>query len=82
MRKTKVLLVDDDQELLRVYSKIFTLHGFDIATCSSGAEALERLAAGEISVVITDVIMPRMSGMVKMIGRHFPIYSLRKPSRQ
>ena len=74
MRKTKVLLVDDDQELLRVYSKIFTLHGFDIATCSSGAEALERLAAGEISVVITDVIMPRMSGMelLKKISRSWP----------
>ena len=61
MQKTKVLLVDDDQELLRVYSKIFKLHGFDIVACSSGEAALERLAAAPISVVITDIIMPRMS---------------------
>lgn len=74
MQKTKVLLVDDDQELLRVYSKIFKLHGFDIVACSSGEAALERLAAAPISVVITDIIMPRMSGMelLKKINAAWP----------
>lgn len=74
MQKTKVLLVDDDQELLHVYSKIFKLQGFDILTCCSGEEALEKLASNHISVVISDVIMPRMNGMelLQKINREYP----------
>lgn len=74
MQKTKVLLVDDDQELLRVYSKIFKLQGFDILTCSSGEAALEKMASEHIAVVISDVIMPRMNGMelLNEINRAYP----------
>ncbi len=74
MQKTKVLLVDDDRELLRVYSKIFKLQGFDIVTCPSGEAALEMLAAHPISVVISDIIMPRMNGMelLKKIRHAYP----------
>lgn len=74
MGETKVLLVDDDKDLLRVYSKIFKLQGFDIVTCCSGEEALEKLASNHISVVISDVIMPRMNGMelLQRINREYP----------
>lgn len=74
MQKTKILLVDDDEEMLRVYSKIFKLHGFDIVACSSGEAALRHLEAGQIAVVISDIIMPRMSGMelLKRINQTWP----------
>ena len=58
----------------QVYSKIFKLQGFDIVTCCSGEEALEKLASNHISVVISDVIMPRMNGMelLQRINREYP----------
>ena len=38
---SKILLIDDDQALLKTYQKLFTLKGFDIITCNNAAEALE-----------------------------------------
>lgn len=40
---SKILLIDDDQALLKTYQKLFTLKGFDIITCNNAAEALELL---------------------------------------
>ena len=60
---SKILLIDDDQALLKTYQKLFTLKGFDIITCNNAAEALELLKNNPVSVVITDVIMPKMDGM-------------------
>lgn len=60
---SKILLVDDDKALLKTYQKLFTLKGFDMITCSSAPEALKLLKNNPVSVVITDVIMPKMDGM-------------------
>ena len=39
--KSQIMLVDDDKELLKVYEKIFLLHGFDVIACENGEKALE-----------------------------------------
>ena len=36
----KVMLVDDDKELLEVYNKIFKLNGFDVISCENAEKAL------------------------------------------
>lgn len=59
----KILLVDDDQEILKVYQQIFAINGFDISVASDGAQALKQIEAEQIAVVITDIIMPRLGGM-------------------
>lgn len=63
MTKAAILLVDDDRELLEIYEKIFMLKGFTVLTCDNSAEALEIIKTNNISVVISDIIMPRMNGM-------------------
>ncbi len=70
-----VLLVDDDENLLKVYKKLFSLKGFEISVCSSGAEALELFKTNTFYVVITDVIMPHMNGMqlLKEIKCKYPL---------
>ena len=41
MISNSILLVDDDQELLKVYRKIFELKGFSVKTAENGFHALE-----------------------------------------
>lgn len=59
----KVMLVDDDKELLEVYNKIFKLNGFDVISCENAEKALNILEKNRISVVVSDIIMPKMSGI-------------------
>ena len=63
MKSNSILLVDDDRELLGVYQKIFTLKGFQVQTADNGPAALKHMSRGGISVVILDIIMPKMDGM-------------------
>lgn len=60
---TRIMLVDDDKSLLEVYEKIFRLNGFDVVLCENGEEAAAKIEETDISVVISDIIMPRMDGM-------------------
>ena len=60
---TRIMLVDDDRELLGIYEKIFRLNNFDVITCESGTKALEYIKEKNVAVVISDIIMPKMDGM-------------------
>ena len=60
---TPIMMVDEDKELLEIYDKIFKLNGFDVISCENGEKALAALAKNQISVVISDIIMPKMSGI-------------------
>jgi|SRR3989338_1391767 len=59
----KILIVDDDKFLLDMYSLKFSESGFTVETALSGAEALNRLAAGfEPTIYLVDIIMPEVDG--------------------
>lgn len=57
-----VLAVDDDSFNLKVLGDILTAKGFDIVAVTSGKEALSQLNSRVWDLVITDVMMPHMSG--------------------
>jgi two-component system alkaline phosphatase synthesis response regulator PhoP len=57
-----VLVVEDEFASLEVMALMLTGEGFRVFTANDGEEALGRLAAAPISVVITDYKMPRMDG--------------------
>lgn len=59
----KLLLVDDDHELLKVYKQIFAINGFNISAVSDSTEALRIVSSQKVAVVITDIIMPKLGGM-------------------
>jgi CheY-like chemotaxis protein len=60
----KILIVDDEQDLLDSLAEFFEDEGFSVVTARNGAEALARLGNGELpSVVILDLLMPVMSGI-------------------
>lgn len=60
----KLLLVDDDRELLKVYKQIFEINGFNIEAVADPTEALKIVNNSKVAVVISDIIMPKMDGML------------------
>ncbi len=59
-----VLVVDDEEGVLRVLATMLRAEGFSVTAAASGAEATRRIEAGErYDVVITDLYMPGTSGV-------------------
>lgn len=59
----RVLLVDDDAFLRDMYETKFTQESAEVTAVSTGRDALESLKEKTFDVVITDMIMPGMSGL-------------------
>jgi DNA-binding NtrC family response regulator len=59
---TRVLVVDDDVSQRADLAEMVTALGFQATTAGDGKEALARLAAMPFSVILTDLVMPLMSG--------------------
>jgi DNA-binding response OmpR family regulator len=62
-RARRILLVDDDPNLLVVLSEQLRDDGFDVATARDGQEALRRLEAGWPDLILLDLMMPRLDGV-------------------
>jgi two-component system response regulator HydG len=60
---TTVLVVDDEKSNLETLERIFARERFRVLVGSSGQEALELLRVHHVHVVLTDVMMPGMSGV-------------------
>jgi DNA-binding response OmpR family regulator len=62
-RPRRILLVDDDPNLLVVLSEQLRDDGYDVATARDGQEALRRLDAGWPDLILLDLMMPRIDGL-------------------
>lgn len=60
--KRKVLLADDDQDVLDMMSEIFISHGYDTILTSSGQDAISILKKEKVHFVVSDFKMPNGSG--------------------
>lgn len=59
----KVLVVDDDQEVLNLITEEFNYKGYVVLTASSGNEAIETLKRDTFDVIVSDFQMPNGCGM-------------------
>ncbi|WMC10267.1 sigma 54-interacting transcriptional regulator [Oceanimonas pelagia] len=62
-RKARILLVDDDASLLKLLGLRLRSEGFEVATATSGAEALEWLEQARPDLVLSDLKMDGMDGL-------------------
>ncbi|MFO0581601.1 MAG: sigma-54 dependent transcriptional regulator [Anaeromyxobacter sp.] len=58
-----VLLVDDEKNILVTLSRALTMEGHVVETASGGREALDKIAALPVDVVVMDVRMPDLDGL-------------------
>jgi EAL domain-containing protein (putative c-di-GMP-specific phosphodiesterase class I) len=57
------LVIDDEPAVLRVIGLLLERHGFAVASASNAREGLSLLASKGFDVVLTDIIMPELSGL-------------------
>lgn len=71
---SRILLVDDNTDLLEVQAAFLTAHDQDVLTATNGREALRILTESPVDVMITDIIMPDMEGFETMmeVRKKFP----------
>jgi len=62
MSKKRVLVVDDDSELVESMRTALLSRGYDVVVASDGAEALARVERDCPDLMVLDLIMPRRSG--------------------
>jgi len=58
-----VLVVDDDPVILRLLEVNFEMEGFTVLTAGDGEEGVESARANRPDLVVSDVMMPRVSGL-------------------
>jgi CheY-like chemotaxis protein len=65
-----ILIVDDEEAIRSVLTRLLERSGYRVLPAADGAEAVAIYAArgGEIALVVTDVSMPRMSGMQLVVA--------------
>ena len=62
VKKTTVLVADDDPHLLRLVTRNLQFEGYEVLPASDGQQALEQIEAQRPDLVLLDVMMPKLDG--------------------
>lgn len=60
--ENKILLVDDDQNIIDLYSNVFLECGFKFSTAKNGREAIEKAESYKPSLILLDIMLPDLNG--------------------
>jgi len=88
--KKKILIVEDEESLLKLESILLTSKGYEVTGAKSGREALEILKTEMPDLILLDIMLPEMDGFEvcrlirsDMRTRHIPVVMLTaKKSRE
>jgi DNA-binding response OmpR family regulator len=75
----KILLVDDDKLVLTSISKKLIENGYEVYAAENGTEAIELVQEKSIDLIISDIMMPNLSGITlvnilkQMNKRNIPV---------
>ena len=58
----RVLIVEDDQLIQRMYATMFGIRKYEVALASDGVEGLEKAKNFKPTVILLDIMMPLMNG--------------------
>lgn len=59
----KILILDDDPQILKMTSLMLTKHGHQVLTSANGKDALSTIETQGIEVLLTDILMPEIDGI-------------------
>ncbi len=59
----KILLVDDEETMVKYLSRRLIRRGFDVSVAYNGLSALEEIKKNDFDLVLLDVLMPEMDGI-------------------
>lgn len=58
-----ILVVDDEEDVRRALVRVLRREGYEIVAASSGPEGLARLQRSSFDIIVTDQMMPEMTGL-------------------
>jgi len=61
--KRKILLVDDEEDIIETVGTMLRLRGYDVITAFDGSEGLAKARSERPDLILLDIIMPVMDGM-------------------
>ena len=59
----KILLIEDDKLMLRLYQKAFGFENYEVETAVNGEEGLAKVKSGKPDLILLDIMMPKMHGL-------------------
>jgi len=59
----KILIVEDDPLMSRMYQKIFKFEGYDVDFATNGEEGFEKVKTVKPTLILLDIMMPKMNGL-------------------
>lgn len=60
---SRILLIDDDSELLSLYEELLIGAGYNVETAIDGESALAKISAGGYDLIVLDIMMPKIDGL-------------------
>ncbi len=75
MSQKRIMVVDDEDEIRRLYASFFSKAGYDVTTAASAEEALEIIRQSPFWVYFLDLNLPKMDGveLCRQIRRDWPL---------
>jgi DNA-binding NtrC family response regulator len=72
--KRKVLIIDDDAEILNLLRQVIELERFEVITGETAEKGIQLLAENKIDAVVSDILLPGMSGVdfMKLCKSDYP----------
>lgn len=62
MEKNKILIVEDEESLLRLESILLTSKGYDVIGAMTGQQALDAIVSDRPDLVLLDIMLPELDG--------------------
>ncbi len=89
-KKNKIIIVDDDDFLVDMYSHKFATSDVSVVVCKSGKELIEKLNAGETAdLILLDIVLPELDGLETLehirknnLAKDIPIVMLTNQSEE
>lgn len=60
---TRILLIEDDQELSELLSEFLALENFEVDQAFDGEQGLKMALSGNYDALVLDIMMPKMNGL-------------------
>jgi len=82
MNKQKtILVIDDDIDVISIFNMHLNRMGYNVIMATDGMEGLKKLEEGGYDLVITDIVMPFISGIgvvtaLKEMSPHIPVIAI------
>jgi len=68
MKKSKILIVDDNPGFLELLEEFLCNEGYNVLTSSNGKDAHDKFSEFNPDIVLTDIVMPEFDGIELLMG--------------